>query len=292
MQRIDIDGIRLEVAHIEGPADRAPLVFLHEGLGCIGLWTQRGRDWPRELCAATARAGWLYSRRGYGASDPVADVRGPPRWQGAWHVGRHEPDYMHHEATRVLPTLLAQLGVQRPVLVGHSDGATIALLHAASHPVSACVAMAPHVFVEALSLSAIAAARAQYLATAGSPQGLRERLARHHADVDNAFWQWNDVWLSEAFRHFDIRAECARIAAPLLLVQGEGDEYGSLAQLDEIARAAPHAEQLVLPDCGHSPHRDQPDALTQAIAHFLDKQPGFHATQAGSMAFGTILKKY
>lgn len=266
MKHIDIAGIGLEVAHIPGPAERAPLVFLHEGLGSVAMWQQRGRHWPAELCAATGRAGWLYSRRGYGQSDPVADVRGQPRWQGPWHIGRHEPDYMHHEAWQVLPALLHALGVSQPVLVGHSDGATIALLHASRYPVSACVAMAPHVFIEEIALSAIAKAKALY---EGDPDGLRQRLMRYHADVDNAFWQWNDVWLSPAFRHFDIRTECKAIAAPLLMVQGLGDEYGTLAQLNEIGRAAPHAQRVELPDCGHSPHRDQPEALTGAVVDFL-----------------------
>jgi pimeloyl-ACP methyl ester carboxylesterase len=264
MQIIDIAGVGLEVAHIPGPAHRAPLVFLHEGLGSVAMWHQRGRHWPAELCAAAGRAGWLYSRRGYGQSDPVADVRGQARWQGPWHIGRHEPDYMHHEAWQVLPALLKALGVSRPVLVGHSDGATIALLHASRHPVTACVAMAPHVFIEDIALNAIAQALYE-----GDPAGLRQRLSRYHANVDNAFWQWNDVWLSPAFREFDIRTECQAISAPLLLVQGLGDEYGTLAQLDEIAKAVPHAQRLELPDCGHSPHRDQPEALTRAVVGFL-----------------------
>ncbi len=276
MQSIQIDGIRLETAHIPGPADRAPLLFLHEGLGSVAMWPQRGRDWPRELCAATGRAGWLYSRRGYGQSDPVADVRSTPRQDGAWHIGRHEPDYMHIEAHQVLPRLLEGLGIKRPVLIGHSDGATIALLHASQHPVSACVAIAPHVWVEDVALTAITAARALYLASTATDadgKGLRQRLARYHADVDNAFWQWNDVWLSPAFRAFDIRPECRHIQAPLLTLQGEGDEYGTLEQLREIAKAAPHARTVAIPDCGHSPHRDQPDALTAAIAPFLAALP-------------------
>lgn len=270
MNRIDIAGIGLEVAHIDGPADRAPLVFLHEGLGSVAMWQQRGQHWPAELCAATGRAGWLYSRRGYGQSDPVVDVRGEPRWQGEWHIGRHGPDYMHHEAWRVLPTLLDDLGISQPVLVGHSDGATIALLHASRHPVTACVAMAPHVFVEDIALRAIAQARTLY---EGDPGALRQRLARYHDDVDNAFWQWNDVWLSAAFRAFDARADGKTIATPLLLVQGLEDEYGTLAQLDEIARAAPHAQRVELADCGHSPHRDQPAALTAAVSAFLSRKP-------------------
>lgn len=270
MNRLDIDGIGLEVAHIPGPADRAPLVFLHEGLGSVAMWQQRGRHWPVELCAATRRAGWLYSRRGYGQSDPVADVRGPSRWEGRWHIGRHEPDYMHHEAWSVLPALLKALDISRPVLVGHSDGATIALLHAARHQVAGCVAMAPHVFIEELTLRAITQAKLLYEA---DPEGLRQRLSRYHADVDNAFWQWNDVWLSTAFRHFDIRAECQAITAPLLLVQGLGDEYGTLAQLDGIARSALQAQRIELQDCGHSPHRDQPEHLTRAVADFLSRLP-------------------
>lgn len=270
MNRIDIAGIGLEVAHIDGPGDRAPLVFLHEGLGSVAMWQQRGQHWPAQLCAATGRAGWVYSRRGYGQSDPVIDVRGEPRWQGEWHIGRHEPDYMHHEAWRVLPTLLDRLDILRPVLIGHSDGATIALLHASRLPVSACVAMAPHVFVEDIALRAIAQARALYQSDPGT---LRQRLARYHDNVDNAFWQWNDVWLSPAFRDFDVRAECKAIAAPLLLVQGLGDEYGTLAQLDEIARAAPHAQRVELRECGHSPHRDQPAALTAAVSAFLSRIP-------------------
>jgi pimeloyl-ACP methyl ester carboxylesterase len=261
---IDVNGVRLEVVHISGSAERAPLVFLHEGLGSVAMWPQRGRHFPAELCEATGRAGWVYSRRGYGQSDPITDVRGPSRRDGFWPVGRHRPDYMQLEAWDVLPALLRQLGVSRPVLVGHSDGGTIALLHAARHPVAACVVMAPHVMIEPIALQAIAQARDQYLSG-----GLRERLARYHADVDNAFWQWNDVWLSEGFRSFDIRHACATITAPLLALQGEGDAYGTLEQLAEIARAAPHTQTLAIPACGHSPHRDQPDALLAAVTLFL-----------------------
>lgn len=257
---VNVDGIDLEVLYLPGThPDRAPLVFLHEGLGSVSLWGQRQRYWPAELCATTGRTGWVYSRRGYGRSDPIPDVRG---------AGRHRPDYMHREADNALPALLQALGVQAPVLIGHSDGATIALLHAARHPVTACVAMAPHVFVESVSIRSIEGARNAYL------QGpLRERLARHHSDVDNAFWQWNDVWLSPPFLAFDIRRECAAITAPLLLVQGLQDEYGTLAQLDAIEAVAPHARRLTLEDCGHSPHRDQPATLTDALTAFLNPWP-------------------
>ncbi|MGC4396287.1 alpha/beta fold hydrolase [Hydrogenophaga sp. T2] len=269
MTHIDVHGVRLEVAHIPGDNTRAPLVFLHEGLGSVSLWTQRGQCWPEILCRATGRAGWLYSRRGYGQSDPVDDVRGEPRIEGFWHVGRHEPDYMHREAMDVLPALLAKLGIERPVLVGHSDGATIALLHASAHPVEACAVLAPHVFVEDVSVQAIAQARDAYLKDPDAPGSLRQRLARHHRDVDNAFWQWNDVWLSPAFRGYNIEEECRRIGSPLLLVQGENDEYGTLDQLEAIRRAAPHAGLHALPACGHSPHRDQPEALTRLLQQFV-----------------------
>jgi pimeloyl-ACP methyl ester carboxylesterase len=257
---VTVQGQRLEVWHLPGTEkDRAPLVFLHEGLGSVAMWTHKGACWPAVLCQATGRRGLVYSRRGYGQSDPIPDVRGQ---------GRHRPDYMHREALEVLPALLAATGHVAPVLIGHSDGATIALLHASQHPVSACVAIAPHVVVEDVSLRAIEQARNAYLTTP-----LRERLARYHRDVDCAFWQWNDVWLSDAFRSYDIRAECARITAPLLLVQGLDDEYGTLRQLDEIQRAAPHAERLELARCGHSPHRDQPHALTERLQAFLRLLP-------------------
>jgi len=268
---VTIEGVQLEIVRL--PADphqpaRSPLVFLHEGLGSVALWRQRDRFWPGELCAATGRAGLVYSRRGYGESDGIADVRGPSRQDAFWRQGRHRADYMHVEAFDVLPRLLAACGIERPVLVGHSDGATIALLYASRHPVSACVVMAPHVIVEDICVSAIEQARDAYENTP-----LRERLSRYHRDVDNAFWQWNDVWLSEPFRHFDIRRDCSHIAAPLLLIQGREDEYGTLRQLDEIQQQAPHAKRLELSPCGHSPHRDQPGAVTAAISDFLRAQP-------------------
>ena len=256
MHRFNIQGVRLEVRQISGSNALAPIVFLHEGLGSVSLWTQRGLDWPLALCEATGRAGIVYSRRGYGQSEPAA-------------TGRNvlTSDYMHRHAWEALPALLAQLNLENPVLVGHSDGATIALLHASRYPVNACIAMAPHVVVERVAVNAIGRAKRAF-----ESGDLRQRLAKHHADVDSAFWQWNDVWLSEAFASFDIRADCRRITAPLLLVQGVDDEYGTMLQLDEIAQAAPHAQQVRLADCGHSPHRDQPDECLQAIIRFLNNQ--------------------
>ena len=259
MDFVKIQGVSLELQQIAGPAGRAPLVFLHEGLGSLSLWSQRGKSWLQAVCQATGRAGTVYSRRGYGRSDPVPDVRGS---------GRLAPDYMHREAWEVLPALLQALDIPKPVLLGHSDGASIALLHAARHPVSAAIVMAPHLMVEEIAVQAITEATAAF-----ESGGLREKLARHHADVDSAFWQWNDVWLSPAFRSFDIRPDCRNIRAPLLAIQGLGDEYGTMAQLDELARAAPHTQQLRLPDCGHSPQRDQPERTLEGVRNFLENLP-------------------
>ena len=257
MHFLNINSQQLEVRRIEGSAALAPIVFLHEGLGSVSLWAQRGLDWPLAVCQATGRAGVVYSRRGYGQSSPAA-------------AGRNvlPPDYMHQEAWDVLPVLLAQLGIQSPVLLGHSDGATIALLYASRHRVAACIAVAPHVVVEGVAVKAICQAKEAF-----ESGDLKQRLAKHHADADGAFWQWNDVWLSEGFASFDIRPECSHITAPLLLVQGLNDEYGTMLQLDEIAKAAPHAQQLRLADCGHSPHRDQPQLCVEGVANFL-RAPG------------------
>ena len=254
MQRLNINGQQLEVHQITGSETLTPIVFLHEGLGSVSMWTQRGLDWPLAVCHATGRAGIVYSRRGYGQSCPAP-------------LGRNilQPDYMHREANYMLPALLAELRIKRPVLLGHSDGATIALLYASQFSITACIAMAPHVLVESIAVKAIGLAKEAF-----KSGDLRQRLAKHHADAEGAFWQWNDVWLSEGFASFDIRPECQRIIAPLLLVQGLNDEYGTMRQLDEITKAAPHAQQIRLADCGHSPHRDQPQVCIEVIANFLD----------------------
>jgi pimeloyl-ACP methyl ester carboxylesterase len=254
MATIGINGVALEVQQLEGTRDLAPIVFLHEGLGSVAMW----REWPAQVCAATGRAGVVYSRRGYGHSDPVPDVRG---------AGRLGPDYMHHEALVVLPALLEALGIRRPVLLGHSDGGTIALLHASSHPVSACIVMAPHVLVEELSLRSIEAAREAY------ESALRDRLRRYHADVDGAFWQWNDIWLSPAFRAFDIRQDCRQIAAPVLAMQGTDDPYGTMRQVDEIAPTSGRFLAEELAGCGHSPHKDQPERTRALVVDFLATLP-------------------
>jgi pimeloyl-ACP methyl ester carboxylesterase len=259
MSLIEINGSMLEIQVIPAePLGTAPtLVFLHEGLGSVSMWDSKQGPWPQHLCQALQAPGMVYSRLGYGQSDPIADVRG---------AGRHGPDYMHIQAWRVLPRLLQQLGIQRPVLVGHSDGATIALLYAAQFPVSACVALAPHVMVEDLSIASIQAAREAYEDT-----DLRQRLSKFHAHVDVAFWQWCDVWLSQAFQSFDIRSLCQLIRDPVLAIQGRDDAYGTLAQIHDIQPAGV-IQRLVLEHCGHSPHKDQREAVTTVITAFLQQQ--------------------
>jgi pimeloyl-ACP methyl ester carboxylesterase len=263
-EKTDVFGIQLETQFIPAPAgqEHPVLVFLHEGLGSVRMW----RDWPQRLCQQLGCAGWVYSRQGYGQSDAVADVRGAAQQSPDGHIrsGRLQPDYMHREAQLVLPELLDRWGIQKPVLIGHSDGGTIALLHAAHHDVHACITMAPHVMVEDMSIEAIQLAREAF-----EKGSLRERLQPFHADVDCAFWQWNDVWLSEGFRNFDIRDTLTTVSAPMLAIQGVDDAYGSMAQIDDIARHAPQTQRLKLAGCGHSPHRDQPLAVNQAIEGFL-----------------------
>jgi len=244
----------MDVLEIPSPSTLSPLVFLHEGLGSIAMWQGRTVDWPLQVCRTAGRAGWVYSRRGYGQSPAIPDVRG---------TGRLRADYMHREAWEVLPSLLKDWGAENPVLIGHSDGATIALLHAARFPVAGCVVMAPHLLVEDMTISAIAASKKAYV-----EGDLRQKLMKYHADVDCAFWQWNDVWLSQAFRSFDIREECKTISAPVLALQGSDDAYGSLRHLDELQTAG-RVERHLLPNCGHSPHKDQAQKSLDLVAGFL-----------------------
>lgn len=253
---IEAGGRALRIEHRwTGDDAAAPLVvFLHEGLGSVSMW----RDFPDRLCAAAGCRGLVYSRPGYGRSTPRA---ADERWA---------PDFMHREAWGVLPALLRALAVTVPPwLLGHSDGGSIALLHAARCPVGGCVVMAPHLFVEAISVASIERARRAYV------EGeLRQRLARHHDDPDSAFWGWNDIWLDPAFRGWNIEAEISTITAPLLAIQGRDDEYGTPAQVHAIAGRVPQTELLELPGCAHSPHRDQPDAVIAAVTDFLRRHRG------------------
>jgi len=246
MRELSANRLGLEVLDLPGDADAPALVLLHEGLGSVGLW----RGFPERLARATGRRTVAFSRHGHGQSDPPAKPR--------------TPAFMHEEARELLPQLLVELGVRKPVLVGHSDGASIALIHAAEHPVTAVVAIAPHVFVEEICLVEIRRAREAYETT-----DLRERLARHHRDPDAAFFGWNSVWLDPAFPEWDITGELERITCPLLLIQGERDQYGTMAQLDAIEQRARGPVRRVHLDCQHSPPTELPQETVDAISAFL-----------------------
>jgi pimeloyl-ACP methyl ester carboxylesterase len=239
---------RLELAWWGDQSTSLPIVLLHEGLGSVSMW----RDFPEALAAATRRRVMAYSRFGHGASDPPAD--------------RHTVQFMHDEA-RLLPAVLDAARIGRVHLMGHSDGGSIALIAASEQPdrVETLLLEAPHVFVEDLSVASIARTTTAYRDT-----DLRARLARHHRHVDVMFSGWSDVWLDPEFRTWNLEPFLPEIACPVLLVQGEQDEYGTLDQIDAIARqVSGPVERLVLPHCGHSPHRDQPDLVLSAMARFL-----------------------
>jgi pimeloyl-ACP methyl ester carboxylesterase len=245
---IEVCGHRLEVQAISGRAGSPTLVLLHEGLGSISTW----REFPAELAAATACPVLVYSRAGYGNCAPPETPFGV--------------DYMHREALQVLPELLAKLGIARPILVGHSDGASIALIYGGTKDeVRGLVLLAPHVFVEDLSVESIAEAKVAFETT-----DLPEKLGRHHADPRKTFYRWNDIWLHPDFRRWNIEAFLPRIACPVLAIQGYDDEYGTMAQLEAIARqVAGPCELVKLADCGHRVHRDQPETAVEAVARFV-----------------------
>jgi pimeloyl-ACP methyl ester carboxylesterase len=242
---------RIEYEHIAGDPDSPTIVMLHEGLGSVSMW----KDFPQQLAGATRSNVVVYSRQGYGRSSPQQAAR--------------SVSYMHDEALIVLPQLLDALGITDPILFGHSDGGSIALIYAggSGRKVSGIVALAPHVFVEEVSVTSIAAAKVAYETTT-----LRERLARYHDDVDGAFWGWNNIWLHPAFRAWNIEQYLPHIACSVLAIQGEDDEYGSMEQIDRIARAAPDVELRKLEQCGHSPHRDRPDAVLEAVSAWIEQR--------------------
>lgn len=250
--RRDGRDIDLEYHWIEGDPDSPLIVFLHEGLGSISLW----RGWPRAVCNALGCRGLVYSRYGYGQSTPR--LPGEPR----------NIDYLHHEARHDLPAVLDALGLQneRPVLFGHSDGGSIALLCAAMMPqrIRAIAVAAPHIFVEDITVQGIRDSR-----TIVDTTDFMKRLQRHHKDAESVFWSWYDTWLTPEFRDWNIESHVADIACPILAIQGEDDEYGTLEQIRGIQRLAGQTRLCIIAQCGHSPHRDQPDAVTGALRDFL-----------------------
>lgn len=247
MPQISAAGHSLEYQWIAG--GEPTLVVLHEGLGSIRRWG----EFPARLAQETGRRVLVYDRYGYGKSDVLAEDR----------VG---VDFMHREALVVLPELLSRLGIRSPVLVGHSDGASIAIIHAgAGHPVRGLVLMAPHVFTEPGGLASIREAKRQFETT-----DFPERMRKYHLDPRRTFSLWADAWLDPAFERWNIEASLAPIRCPVLLIQGEDDEYGTMAQLDAIARqVGGPCEQLRLPQCGHSPSKDQPEKVLQAVSVFM-----------------------
>ena len=255
MAFVEVDGQQLEYHLIPGQrSDRPTLVFLHEGLGSVALW----RDFPASVAQATGCRTLIWSRLGHGQSAPLAAAR--------------KPSYLHAEALQHLPPLLAALAIERPVLIGHSDGGSIALIHAAVFPerVAALVVLAPHVFVEEKALAGIARATESY-----ADSERRQKLARYHRAPDAVFKAWHEIWLAPEFRAWDITACLAAIRCPVLAIQGEHDEYATMRQIECIAEAvgaaAAGVELLKLADCRHSPHRDQPQAVVEAIVRFVDR---------------------
>ena len=246
---VEAGGHRLEVQTIRASDPARPtLVFLHEGLGSITTW----REFPLQVAEATGCAAVVYSRYGYGNSDLL--------------TAPFRVDYMHREALETLPELLAKLAVVQPILIGHSDGASIALIYSGAHDaVRGLAVLAPHVFVEDLSVRSIAEAQVAFETTE-----LPEKLGRHHADPRRTFYGWNDIWLHPDFRRWNIEAFLPRIDCPVLAVQGRDDQYGTMAQVDAIAAQVVGPCEIVrLADCGHSLHRDQPERTVEAVAQFV-----------------------
>jgi pimeloyl-ACP methyl ester carboxylesterase len=250
---VKILGRKIEYGSLPAAAPSRPaLVFLHEGLGSAGMW----KEFPARCAERTGCGALVYSRSGYGFSEAE---RQP------WPV-----TFLHEEALEVLPRLLDELGIGRHIPIGHSDGGSIALIYAGSSEASrrrleGVVAMAPHVIVEDLQTDGI-----RELQAAFETSPMRAKLARYHADVDSTFRGWSGAWLDPAFRAWNIEEYLGRIACPVLAIQGNQDEYGTMEHLDRIGRLAPGARLLKLDRCGHAPHRDQPGATLEAIVAFVE----------------------
>jgi len=248
---LSIGPHNLEYRFLGPRPDRAPtIVMLHEGLGCVGLWG----DFPEKLQRATGAGVFVYSRAGYGQSSPVALPR--------------PLSYMHDEARDVLPALLDAIGFRRGVLLGHSDGASIAAIYAGTHQdhrVGGLVLIAPHFFTEDSGIASIVEAKTAYETT-----DLKHKLARWHKDVDNAFYGWNGAWLDPDFRKWDITEQLAYIRVPVLIVQGEDDQYGTVKQIETATRECYcPVEVALLKGVKHSPQREQPEATLAATTDFV-----------------------
>jgi len=245
---VTVDGKRLETLRYPPSGEKPTIVMLHEGLGCVSMW----KDFPEQLAKSTGCGVLVYSRYGHGKSERLAEKR--------------SVDFMRHEAEAVLPELLERCEIEAPILLGHSDGGSICIIYAATalRKPGALVLEAPHVFVEDLSVSSISTIRAAYETT-----DLRQKLAHYHDHVDETFWGWNDIWLDPRFRSWNIEEYLNAVRCPVLVIQGENDEYGTLMQVEAIKARLPSTETLVLSECGHSPHRDQPARTLAAISRFV-----------------------
>ena len=252
-ERLLIGGHSLEAARIEARRSNLPtIVMLHEGLGSVAHW----KDFPLRLAEETGAGVFLYSRYGHGASEALREPR--------------SVSYMHHEAQSVLPEILRMAGIERPLLLGHSDGASIAIIYAGTFPGSPAglILEAPHVFVEEITVSSIAQAKVIYQET-----DLPQRLGRYHDNVDSLFWGWNNIWLDPRFRDWNIESLLDAIRCPVLVLQGAQDEYGTARQVEAIQRRIPSSSALLLDNCKHAPHRDRCEATLSAIRRFLDALP-------------------
>ena len=226
-------------------------MFLHEGLGSIRLW----RDFPAKVAKATGRKAVIYDRYGYGDSEVLKEPRVDVRFM--------------HRGAEELSEVLKAFRIEKPVLVGHSDGASIALIHSGSSPVERLVVLAPHVFIEQFNLGSIRKIRTTFETT-----DLPERFAKYHTDPRKTFYLWNDAWLDPAFEKWNIEESLRGIVCPVLAIQGESDEYGTMAQLDAIKRQVKGpCELLKLENCGHSPHRDQPERVLSSVVKFVNENP-------------------
>jgi pimeloyl-ACP methyl ester carboxylesterase len=255
MPFVSCAGHALEYEWLDAAETGKPtLVFLHEGLGSVRQW----RDFPLQVVKSTGCRALLYSRYGYGQSDVLAEPRVDLR-------------FMHREALEVLPALLQALRIERPVLVGHSDGASIALIHAgAGHPVRGLAVMAPHVFVEPICVESIRKAADAFATT-----DLAQRLGKYHRDPAKTFHLWADAWLDPEFMHWNIEQYLPGIGCPVMAIQGEDDAYGTMAQLERIRRGVRGSCELVkLAACGHTPFRDQPQATLEALTRFVHECGG------------------
>jgi pimeloyl-ACP methyl ester carboxylesterase len=248
---VSVGGRRVETVEYPGDLGECPLVLLHDGLGSVSAW----RDFPDALQRATSRRVVVFSRFGHGRSDPPSAPR--------------TTCFFEEEANVVLPELLRQVGARDPILVGHSDGASIALIHAARHPVSALVLIAPHVVVEEVTLAAIHEARHRF-----EEGDLRTRMSRHHDDPELTFRSWYDVWLDPAFRTWTLEPEAERVECPILLIQGAADQYGTLNQLDRIeARVRGPVRRVIVPG-GHRLHRESPGPVLREVTRFAREVDG------------------